>query len=566
MATFDVLLPVKDGIAFLPAALDSIVAQTFRDWRLIVLDHGSTDGSAELAASYAARDPRIELHPFPEARGLSGLLNAGLDLCDCKYVLRQDADDVSLPNRMEELARAFEADPRLAVIGSARRRDRCRMARSSARSTCRPARTASPSAALFRTPVCHPAAALRLDALRQIGERSGRAVRYGDDFIGAVPTARQLQVPGLAEDYFLFGQLALVAPCMNLDRKLIAYRWHGGNVGATKHQAQMQMALDISRSLAETAALLHHVPRVDPAPFCNHGERLSRHRWRVRFLGRLPAAGGADAQAGAHWCRPGTRTGIPPCAGTARPRHHGRALCRIRPQTRRAPGREAHRAFLAAARPSKTSHFASGAVRENSMNTIPLVSVVIPTYNRGHCIAACIDSVLAQTLGDVEIIVVDDCSSDDTAERVAAFTDARELLLPSRPTRAARRRAMLLASGARGESSPSSTATTCGCPKNWPSRSPKHAGRLPLTAACPTPGCSASTTTASTPCASTPTSTATASSACWCRTSSARSRTWWCGALLVEEGGLDENFRSCQDWDLLIRLCRPCACIASAST
>src|SRR6476469_10020336 len=100
MATFDVLLPVKDGIACLAAALDSIVAQTFRDCRLI------------------ARDPRIELHPFPEARGLSGLLNAGLDLCDCKYVLRQDADDVSLPNRMEELARAFEADPALVVAGS----------------------------------------------------------------------------------------------------------------------------------------------------------------------------------------------------------------------------------------------------------------------------------------------------------------------------------------------------------------------------------------------------------------------------------------------------------------
>jgi glycosyltransferase involved in cell wall biosynthesis len=59
----------------------------------------------------------------------------------------------------------------------------------------------------------------------------------------------------------------------------------------------------------------------------------------------------------------------------------------------------------------------------------PLVSVVIPTYKRGYCIAACIDSVLAQTFGDVEIIIVDDCSGDDTAERVAAFNDPRIVYL-----------------------------------------------------------------------------------------------------------------------------------------
>ncbi|MDB5756705.1 MAG: hypothetical protein JWR56_3133 [Massilia sp.] len=55
----------------------------------------------------------------------------------------------------------------------------------------------------------------------------------------------------------------------------------------------------------------------------------------------------------------------------------------------------------------------------------PLVSVVIPSYNRGYCIGACIESVLAQTLGDFEIIVVDDASGDDTRERVGAIGDPR---------------------------------------------------------------------------------------------------------------------------------------------
>jgi glycosyltransferase involved in cell wall biosynthesis len=271
MATFDVLLPVRNGIDFLAEALDSIVAQTFKDWRLIVLDHGSIDGSAELAAQYAARDARIIVRAFPHAEGLSGLLNCGLALCDCKYVLRQDADDVSLPDRMEVLARAFELDPALVVIGSLG--DVIDARGKTIGSIDMPTGPGGVAAtALFRTPICHPAAALRLDGLRRLA--TGREIRYGEDFIGAVPPERRLQVPGLAEDYFLFGQLALVAPCINLDRKLIQYRWHGTNVGATKQQAQMQMALDISRYLTESAAIMHGATRFDPAPFCNHGERL----------------------------------------------------------------------------------------------------------------------------------------------------------------------------------------------------------------------------------------------------------------------------------------------------
>jgi glycosyltransferase involved in cell wall biosynthesis len=273
MATFDVLLPVKDGIAFLAEALDSIVAQTFKDWRLIVLEHGSTDGSAELAAEYARRDRRIVVRAFPDAVGLSGLLNCGLAMCDCKYVLRQDADDVSLPERMAVLARAFEADAALVVVGSLGD-----VIDAGGQTIGQIDMPTGPhgilASALFRTPVCHPAAALRLDALRRLGQESGRAVRYGIDFIGAVPQAHRLQVPALAEDYFLFGQLALLAPCVNLKRKLIQYRWHGANVGATRHHAQMQVALDISRSLAESVAFLNGGARCDPAPFCNHGERL----------------------------------------------------------------------------------------------------------------------------------------------------------------------------------------------------------------------------------------------------------------------------------------------------
>lgn len=267
MATFDVLLPVKNGIDYLAEAIDSIRAQTFRDWRLLVLDHGSTDGSLELAHARAGQDVRIEVHRLPQAVGLADLLNLGLDLCDCRYILRQDADDISLPQRMAVLAQAYESDSGLAVIGSLGDVIDAHGQRIGAIDMPTGPHGIA-AAALFRTPVCHPAASMRLEAMRRFG------ARYGEDFIHALPASRRLRVPGLAEDYFLFGQLALLAPCRNLEQGLIRYRWHGGNVGATRYLEQMRVALNISRHLADTLAALRGCASVDPAPFCTHGERL----------------------------------------------------------------------------------------------------------------------------------------------------------------------------------------------------------------------------------------------------------------------------------------------------
>ena len=280
MATFDVLLPVRNGIEFLGEAIDSIRAQSFRDWRLLILDHGSTDGSLDLAQAYKDRDIRIEVHHLPLAEGLSGLLNLGLDLCDCRYVLRQDADDVSLPDRMLVLAEAYLADRELAVIGS--QGDVIdAFGRKIGAIDMPTGRHALAAAALFRTPICHPAASMRLDSLYRLG------ARYGEDFMNVLPATKKLRVPGLAEDYFLFGQLALLAPCLNLEQGLIRYRWHGKNVGATHYLDQMRVAVSISRHLAESLAAKQGVTWVDPAPFCNHGEALfdieGRHDFKTEF-------------------------------------------------------------------------------------------------------------------------------------------------------------------------------------------------------------------------------------------------------------------------------------------
>lgn len=276
MAQIDVLLPVRNGVEFLAESLDSILAQSFKDWRVLVLDHGSSDGSREMAEAYHARDPRIEVHTRPEAKGLAGLLNVGLELADCDYVLRHDADDVCFPDRMAVALAAFEAHPDcLAIGGQAEMIDETGANTGKMRLPVGQSRINVVS--LFRNPIAHPTAMLRFDGIRKLG------VRYGKDFIGALPAGQSIEVQTLAEDYFLFGQLAMLGKCANVPGELIRYRSHSGNVSRNKFHDQMAMSLKVSRFLARSLCAMHGLPHFDPAPFCNHGGVLFDVDGRLDF-------------------------------------------------------------------------------------------------------------------------------------------------------------------------------------------------------------------------------------------------------------------------------------------
>lgn len=264
MATIDVLLPVRNGIDFLAASLDSVCAQTFKDWRLLVLDHGSTDGSLELAEDYHRRDPRIQVHCFPDAAGLAGLLNRGLDISDCKYVMRHDADDVCFVDRMDIVLAAFRRQPDcIAISGQSTVIDGADAVTGSVKMPVGRHRVAA--ASFFRNPITHPASMMDFAAVQKLG------VRYGVDFLNVMPADKRLEVNSLAEDYFMFGQLAILGKCTNVPEQLIQYRWHGNNVSATRFLEQVEVSLAISRYLTRSFCTMHGLPYFDPAPFCNHG-------------------------------------------------------------------------------------------------------------------------------------------------------------------------------------------------------------------------------------------------------------------------------------------------------
>lgn len=109
-----VLLPVRNGEAHLEESIRSIEAQTFADWELLVIDDGSTDATPQVAARRG--DPRIRC-VRREPRGLPHALNAGLELARGEYVARQDADDLSFPERLADQVAYLDSHPEAHLLG-----------------------------------------------------------------------------------------------------------------------------------------------------------------------------------------------------------------------------------------------------------------------------------------------------------------------------------------------------------------------------------------------------------------------------------------------------------------
>lgn len=111
-----VLLPVRDALATLGAALESIRRQTFGDFECVVADDGSLDASRDVVVEFARRDPRFRVLALPR-RGIVDALNDGLEACRGRFIARMDADDVSCRRRFESQRATLVADSKLAAAG-----------------------------------------------------------------------------------------------------------------------------------------------------------------------------------------------------------------------------------------------------------------------------------------------------------------------------------------------------------------------------------------------------------------------------------------------------------------
>lgn len=214
-----VVLPVHDGEQYLAAAIDSILRQTHAHLELIVVDDGSGDGSAAIAASYA--DPRLRVVRNERNLGLVATLNRGIELARGEFIARMDADDVAAPERLARQVRRMVEDPELAVLGT-----NITYADASGSVVGRP-RSLPCGPALVRwrllrgTCLYHPTVMLRRAAL---GDE-----RYSAQFLHA-------------EDYDLWLRLSRRHRLDNLPQSLLLHRRHGQSVSARHLETQLDSA------------------------------------------------------------------------------------------------------------------------------------------------------------------------------------------------------------------------------------------------------------------------------------------------------------------------------------
>lgn len=230
------LMSVYNGERYLREAIESILSQTFTDFEFIIIDDGSTDGTSAILDQVG--DPRIVRSRNEANIGLVRSLNNGLKLARGEYVARMDADDVSLPRRLQAQVDFMDRHPEVGVLGCAIQHiDACG----------RPlgvARLPTMHGVLlwwlcFGSKIAHPSVFFRKAVVERVG---GYDVGYAQ-----------------AQDHDLWVRLASSTRFANLPDVYLLYRQHPNKVSRLHAEAQSRNSGKVGQRML-TGILGYEVP------------------------------------------------------------------------------------------------------------------------------------------------------------------------------------------------------------------------------------------------------------------------------------------------------------------
>ena len=235
-----VLLPVYNCATYLRHSITSILDQHFTDFELIVINDGSSDDSAKIIDEFS--DPRLRVY-HQTNQGLPKTLNRAISLSLGVYLARQDADDISLPTRLEKQVAFLDSHPKVALLGTWTQiiaEDKLTL-----RQHTHPCSNAElQMRLLFNNVFVHSSVMLRAKALDQIGFYSEEPTKYPP------------------EDYDLWLRIAAEFELANLPEALLHYREIPTSISRTQDSLIGERAKEMS-----TAAIQGLLQRFDCGPY-----------------------------------------------------------------------------------------------------------------------------------------------------------------------------------------------------------------------------------------------------------------------------------------------------------
>ncbi|AIQ12810.1 glycosyltransferase family 2 protein [Paenibacillus durus] len=264
MPRASVIMSVYNNAEFILEAIHSILIQTYTDFEFIIIDDGSTDGSAYLISQIT--DPRVVKIYHSENKGLVASLNEGLSMATGEYIVRMDGDDFSVPDRLAVQISFMDQNPSIDVCGAAY------TTTIGERAKVNPiGHDEIKTWLLFHCCICHPSVIMRNRMIHRLG------IQYDINYPHA-------------EDYELFNRLAFQVQVANLPICLLFYRQHDRKVSIqhrniqadtarrVRQQQFYKLGLELSDEENQTMVELLEF-RINPKDYASYSKASGFARW-----------------------------------------------------------------------------------------------------------------------------------------------------------------------------------------------------------------------------------------------------------------------------------------------
>lgn len=232
MCAVSVVLPVYNAEKYLPTAVKSILAQTFSNFTLIAIDDCSTDSSLNILRSF--QDKRIQIIENSLHRGITHALNQGLASANGDLVFRMDADDISVPHRLQRQIDFMESHPQVFACGSDTDLIDWTGEKVGYRNTQKGDQRIKIALFFGETSLAHSSVVMRAAFIKS------HKLRYSEDY-------------PYAEDYELWCRCSTFCLYENISEALVQYR---------HHKESVSKAFDIHQRLSARKVLAAHLYRL----------------------------------------------------------------------------------------------------------------------------------------------------------------------------------------------------------------------------------------------------------------------------------------------------------------